>query len=131
MSSSIRPPGGSTPGAGSLGPTPGDVRARGPEQVDPSQAAGQAEAGGATQAGQAQGQVAANTAAAESPSSRWIRRLEAGEVTRAEAIEGLVAQAVELRGGNKLSPALRTELEGVLRAALVGDPVLGRLLGDS
>jgi hypothetical protein len=131
VSSSIRPPGGSTPGTGSVGPAAGETRTRGPEQVDASQAVGQAGAAGAAQAGSTQGQVAANAAAVESPTSRWIRRLEAGEVSRAEAIEGLVAQAVEQRGGSKLSPALRSELEGVLRSALLGDPVLGRLLGDS
>jgi hypothetical protein len=68
---------------------------------------------------------------ASSPSANWIRRLEAGEVTRAEAIEGLVAHAVEQHGGGKLTPALRSELEGVLRTALLEDPVLGRMLGDS
>jgi len=60
-----------------------------------------------------------------------LRRLEAGEVTRGQAIDGLVAQAVEQRGGSHLSPSLRAELEGVLRAALMEDPVLGRLLGDA
>jgi hypothetical protein len=51
-------------------------------------------------------------------------------VTREQAIEGLVAQAVERHGGAKLSPALRSQLEGVLRSALRDDPVLGRLLGE-
>jgi len=68
---------------------------------------------------------------ASSPSATWIRRLEAGEVTRAEAIEGLVSHAVEQHGGATLSVARRMELEGVLRAALLDDPVLGRLLGGA
>jgi hypothetical protein len=67
----------------------------------------------------------------ETPSAAWIRRLEAGEVTRAEAVEGLVAEAVERHGGAQLPPALRGQLEGVLRTALLEDPVLSRLLGDS
>ncbi|MFT3926347.1 MAG: hypothetical protein QM778_27625 [Myxococcales bacterium] len=124
MSSSIRPPGGSPPT-----PTPGgpgeSSRIRGAEAAEPTRPAGgvdQASQVGSTQQGAAAG-------GAESATARWIRRLEAGEVTRTEAIEGLVAQAVEQRGGQRLSPAVRAELEGVLRAALLGDPVLGRLLG--
>jgi hypothetical protein len=43
----------------------------------------------------------------------------------------LVAQALERHGGAGLTPALRTELESVLRAALLEDPVLGKLLGGA
>jgi hypothetical protein len=63
-----------------------------------------------------------------SPSAEWLRRLDAGEVTKNQAIEGLVAQAVEAHGGARLSAAQRSELADVLRQTLLGDPVLGALL---
>lgn len=72
---------------------------------------------------------AASTEQAQSATGVWIQRLEAGEVTRDQAIEGMVAQALEAHGGAKLSPTHRSELEGVLRTALLDDPVLSRLLG--
>jgi hypothetical protein len=55
--------------------------------------------------------------------------LEVGEVTKTQAVEGLVAQALEAHGGARLSAAQRAELSDVLRSALLEDPVLGELLG--
>lgn len=112
MSSSIRPPG--APPVGTTGPSSiGDLK---PEQ-----------------AGGAQGVRAQDAAqakpATETPTSQWLRRLEAGEVTKAQAVEGLVAQAVDAHGGARLSASQRAELADVLREALLGDPVLGELLG--
>jgi hypothetical protein len=65
----------------------------------------------------------------QSSPAALLSRLEAGEVTREQAIDGLVAQALEVHGGARLPPAQRAELQSVLRAALLDDPVLGRLLG--
>lgn len=58
-----------------------------------------------------------------------LARLEAGEVTREQAIDGLVREALDVHGGQALPPAQRAELEAVLRTALLDDPTLSRLLG--
>jgi hypothetical protein len=118
MSSSIRPPGTPPPSAAGLGAA--------------GEAAGSA---GQVQAGGAKIQPGAGTATQQagalgSPSAEWLRRLDAGEISRSQAIDGLVAQALEAQGGVRLSAAQRSELEDVLRQALLGDPVLGALLGE-
>lgn len=116
MSTTIPPPGG--PGAPSL------KGVEGPEEIEtePNVAvAGTAEAQSA-QSAEAPGHV-------ESPTAAWLRRLEVGEVTRAQAIDGLVAEAVASHGAH-LSAAQRAELGEVLRATLLDDPVLGRLLAE-
>lgn len=119
MSSSIKPPTGSAPGLSS----PSDVR--GPSDIKSIESA---ESGAvrapATQAG------APSTAQADGPNAALLRQLEAGQVTRQQAIEGLVQNALEAHGGGRLSPQQRGELEQVLRAALMDDPVLGRLIGE-
>jgi hypothetical protein len=119
VSPSIRPPG-STPGAGI-----GDAA-----DVGGVGAAGEVHGSEATAASEAtRSSEAARAAQPEGATAAWIRRLEAGEIGRAEAIEGLVAHALEAHGGAQLPPAQRVELEGLLRSALLEDPVLGRLLG--
>jgi hypothetical protein len=117
VSPSIRPPG-SAPGAG-IGEA-SEVGAAG--EVHGS------EAPAATQAARSS-EAARSTTPVEGPTASWIRRLEAREISRAEAIEGLVAEALEAHGGAQLPAAQRVELEGLLRSALLEDPVLGRLLG--
>jgi hypothetical protein len=71
----------------------------------------------------------AGAGAAQSPTAAWLHKVASGEATRAEAVDALVAQALEAQGGAQLSPAQRSELEGILRSALLEDPVLSRLLG--
>jgi hypothetical protein len=121
MSAPIRPPGSPPPGLtgpGSLGeaaPGASAVQSGRPAQVAP----------GAASAGAAEAQ-----AAAPSPSTEWLRRLDAGEISRQQAIEELVAQALEAQGAARLSAAQRSELADVLRQTLLGDPVLGALLGE-
>lgn len=116
MSSSIRPPG--TPAAGPAG-------SEGVADLTPGQSGAAPEAGrGAAGARGAEPQAQV----AESATGEWLRRLEVGEVTRSEAVEGLVAQAVEAHGGARLSAAQRAELADILRSALLEDPVLGELL---
>lgn len=112
MSSSIRPPGAPPPGPAGL------------DAVSELQS-GKAAAPSAPEAAGAQPQ----TASVESPAGAWLRRLSAGEVSKQEAVEGLVAQAVEAQGGARLSAGQRAELADVLRDALLNDPVLGELLG--
>jgi hypothetical protein len=112
MSSSIRPPGAPPPGPTGLDGV-SDLKPGQTDAVASSQAAGQTGAAAAT----------------ESPTGAWLRRLSAGEVSKEQAVEALVAQAVEAHGGARLSAAQRAELSDVLRDALLGDPVLGELLG--
>jgi hypothetical protein len=66
----------------------------------------------------------------QSPTGVWLSRLSAGEITKQQAIDGLVEQALSAQGAARLNAAQRSELSEVLRASLLGDPVLGRLLGD-
>jgi hypothetical protein len=85
------------------------------------------------EAGKASAQVqvsAAQGQRAESPTSVWLSRLSAGEITKQQAIDGLVEQALSAQGTTRLSLAQRSELSEVLRATLLGDPVLGQLLGE-
>lgn len=112
MSSSIRPPG---------APPPGPAGLDGISDLKPGQSSG----AGGPQAAAAK----AESASVESPTGAWLRRLSAGEVSREQAVEGLVAQALEAQGGSRLNAAQRAELSDVLREALLGDPVLGELLG--
>ena len=116
MSSSIRPPGTPPPAAAGLG----HVGEAAPGATTP-----QAGRGAGVQAG-----ATSETGAPSSPSAEWLRRLDAGEVSKSQAIEGLVAQALEAQGGARLSAAQRGELADVLRQTLLGDPVLGALLGE-
>lgn len=112
MSTSIRPPGG--PASGTSG-------------IDGTSEINRTEPGGTSEG--VTGTAAASQApvGVESPTAVWLRRLEAGEVTRHEAVEGLVADAVAAHGAH-LSVAQQSELSDVLRATLLDDPVLGRLL---
>ncbi len=116
MSTSIRPPGASPAGSPGL---------EGVNDLEPGRAndaAATAQATASQRAGEAQPQAAG-------PTGEWLRRLEVGEVTKTQAVEGLVAQALEAHGGARLSAAQRAELSDVLRSALLEDPVLGELLG--
>jgi hypothetical protein len=58
-----------------------------------------------------------------------LARLQAGELTREQAVDALVTQALELHGGARLPAPQRAELSSVLRAALLHDPALASLLG--
>ncbi len=118
MSSPIRPP---------TGPRPSPSGVEGASEtraVDRTQVDGAAPASGAAPTASP-----AAAPAASSPTAAWLERLQAGEVTREQAIDGLLAEALRAHGGDALSPSHRAELEGVLRAALLDDPVLGGLLG--
>lgn len=69
------------------------------------------------------------TSEVEGSTASVVARLESGEVTREQAIDGLVEEALALHGGARLPAAQRAELEAVLRSALLDDPTLSRLLG--
>jgi hypothetical protein len=116
MSSPIRPP-------GSAGPSPAGLGSVG--EAAPSSAPAKSQ--GTTGATGAAPSSTSETSA--SPAADWLRRLDAGEISKSQAVEGLVAQAVEASGGARLSPAQRNELADVLRQSLLNDPVLGGLLG--
>lgn len=113
MSASIRPPGGPA-GAGAVDGT---------AEISPSGAAGIDEATASS--------AVAPAAAGEvhSPSAAILNRLDAGEITREQAIDGMVAEALSTLGAGRLPPTQRAELENVLRAALADDPTLSKLLG--
>jgi len=125
VSSTIRPPGG--PAAPALGDL-ADVSEVQPGAID---GVGEAPSTSSTRGVAGTGGVGGTggVEAAQSTPEALLSRLQAGEVTREQAIEGLVAHALEVHGGARLPPAQRAELEGVLRAALVDDPTLARLLG--
>jgi hypothetical protein len=108
VSASIKPPGG-----------PGVVGVEGPGEVAPGVATHNV------------GETAPATAAAptQSPSGAILAKLDAGEITRDQAIDGMVAEALSALGAGKLPASKRSELEGVLRAALADDPTLNKLLG--
>ncbi len=103
MSVSIKPPGG-----------PGVVGVDGPGEAAPSAAVGVGDA---------------SPASVQSPSATLVAKLDAGEITREQAIDGMVAEALSALGASKLPAAQRAELEGVLRTALAEDPTLNKLLG--
>ena len=117
VTSSIRPPSSSPSGPSGVQETSEAAPAAESSHTARSTAAGAAQLSGANQADQARG-----------PTAAWLQKLEAGEVTREQAVEGLVAQALEAHGGARLSQIHRRELEQVLRTALLDDPVLGGLL---
>ena len=116
MSSSIKPPTGSAPGLSGL---------QGAADIKPADATG-----ASAVRGTAADAAASPQNSVESPSASWLRKLEAGEVTRNQAVDGLVQHALEAHGGARLPAPQRAELEQVLRAALLDDPVLGRLIGE-
>jgi hypothetical protein len=112
MSASIRPPGAKPPGIA------------GPDGLGDA-------AGGAPSAEHvAKAPQAGSAAAPEGASAEWLQRLHAGEISKTQAVEGLVAHALDTQGAAGLSPARRAELAEVLRQSLLHDPVLGGLLGD-
>lgn len=114
----------STPIRPSSGPlSPGVAGVEGAPDLAGSEATG---AAGSEAAGRVQPSV---TREAEGSTASVIARLEAGEVTREQAIDGLVQEALALHGGARLPAAQRAELEAVLRSALLDDPALSRLLG--
>ncbi len=116
MSSSIKPPTGSPPALSGIG-GPSDIKSLETAESGAVRAP-------ATQA------TAASGVQTEGPNATLLRQLQAGEVTREQAIDGLVQHALEAHGGARLPPQQRGELEQVLRAALMDDPVLGRLIGE-
>ncbi len=115
MSPSIKPPTGAAPGLSGIEGT-ADIKPAAP--------------GDSSAVSAANTHAATSTGAGESASTQLLRQLEAGEVSRQQAIEGLVAQALEAHGGARLPAPQRMELEQVLRAALLDDPVLSRLIGS-
>jgi len=111
VSGSIKPPGG--------GSTP----------IDPL-----AEAEGLAQADEAAGSAApegAREPAAPTGTAAWLERLDTGQITPEQAVDGIVSEALESHGAGRLDPARRAELESVLRAALLEDPTLSALLSGS
>jgi hypothetical protein len=122
MSTAIRPPGGPSP-AGAADSAAGlevesSVGAGGASALEGSRAAGAADAVTPAAAQQVQ-----------SPAGALLSRLDAGEITREQAIESLVAEAIAAPGVAHLPAAQRAELETILRASLLDDPTLSRLLG--
>lgn len=114
MSASIRPPGTPPPTPSGLS----EIEAQRPDGLEAGRESGRASESSAPAEG------------SQSPTSVWLSRLSAGEITKQQAIEGLVEQALSARGAARLDPAQRSELSDVLRASLLGDPVLARLLGE-
>lgn len=115
MSTSIRPPGGPA--------STGAVGLDGASEVSSS-----SDAGSVDQVGSTHATNEAQAAPVESPTAALLARLDAGEITREQAIESLVADALSSQAVASLDPAQRGELEEILRASLLEDPTLARLL---
>jgi hypothetical protein len=126
MSTAIRPPG----GPGSMR---GPAELDGSGEVDASIAPGdvvETERAAATGGAAASAAVGTKqTAVVDNPTALVLSRLDAGEISREQAIDSLVAEAVATHGATRLPPLQRAELEGIMRAALLEDPTLARLLG--
>lgn len=119
MSTAIRPPGGpSTVGAADLG------------AASEVESAGDAAGTSAVDKAGAAGAVApTSTHQVQSPTAALLARLDAGEITREQAIESLVSEALSAPAVSRLADAQRAELESIVRASLLEDPTLARLLG--
>jgi hypothetical protein len=119
VGSSIKPP-----GAGSPDAVDGADAADAAEAVESAEALG---AAGETEGASAEvaGAGGAATAAPDAGTGAWLAKLDAGQISQQEAVDGIVAEALEAHGGDQLEPARRSELESVLREALQDDPVLG------
>lgn len=115
MSTPVRPPGGPS------SPTVGGIDAS--AEVAPTKPSATTEVARATRL------ETPDAAPPAGSTESVITRLQAGELTREQAIDALVGQALERHGGSRLPVAQRGELAGVLRDALLHDPALGRLLG--
>jgi hypothetical protein len=119
MSTAIRPPGGpNTVGAA-------DIDAA--SEIEST--TGSAEVSGLDKAGAAGAVAPTSAQQVESPTASMLARLDAGEITREQAIETLVAEALSAPGVSHLADAQRSELESIVRASLLEDPTLARLLG--
>jgi hypothetical protein len=114
MSSSIRPPGTPPPGPSGLS----EVQAQRPDALEASKASARV------------ADPPAQAERSQTPTSVWLSRLSTGEITKQQAIEGLVEQTLSAHGAARLDAAQRSELSEVLRASLLEDPVLRRLLGE-
>lgn len=115
MSTPIRPPGGPLP--------PGVAGVDGASEVERSRT------DSVTGPTQAAAVAPSESVHVEGSTAALLARLDAGEVSREQAIDTLVRDALELHGGAHLPPTQRAELESVLRVALLDDPALSRLLG--
>ena len=119
MSTAIRPPGGpSTVGAA-------DIDAA--SEIESTVASNGATA--LDRAGAAGGVAPTSSHQVESPTASVLARLDAGEITREQAIDSLVADALSAPAVSRLADAQRAELESIVRASLLEDPTLSRLLG--
>ncbi|MEY4510818.1 MAG: hypothetical protein RLZZ450_2940 [Pseudomonadota bacterium] len=119
MSTAIRPPGGpSTVAAADVGSA---------SEIEATVEAGSASA--VDKAGAAGAVAPASTEQVQSPTAALLARLDAGEITREQAIESLISEALSAPGVSRLADAQRTELESIVRASLLEDPTLARLLG--
>lgn len=56
--------------------------------------------------------------------------LRAGRITTAQAVDALVARALDTPMANALTPEAKQRLESVIRTQLVNDPALAALVSD-
>jgi hypothetical protein len=124
MSAPIKPPGGGPgrpvpPGADPSGPTSGG--------------AGRPDAAGGSfreALEGARGAEAAGTSPALGADDPIVQDLRAGRIGPTEAVDRMVRRALEAPAASRLSPVLRSELEGHLRRTLQDDPTLAALVRD-
>jgi hypothetical protein len=70
----------------------------------------------------------AGTSQLQGATAEVLSQLSTGAISRDQAIEALVSEALARHGAGRLGPSQQADLASVLRAALLDDPVLGGLL---
>jgi hypothetical protein len=70
----------------------------------------------------------ASTGQVQGSTAEVLSQLSSGAISRDQAIEALVSEALLRHGAGRLGPSQQADLASVLRTALLDDPVLGSLL---
>ena len=131
MTSPIKPPG-STPGAGipEDAVRPGEPRGVSGESFRSTLDGAAPEAAAAESSRDVAAAQSTQEASRASEVTRLAADLRTGRIDTAQAIDALVARALESGAAKALPPAQRTELEAYLRTTLSEDPSLVALTKD-
>jgi len=120
MTSPIKPPGGTKPPG--MDPTDAAGGADKARNADRAERFQEAMAPGTNETTSAEG--------AQDVATDVTQPLRAGEIDASQAVDRLVAAALESPMAQQLSPAGRADLEAHLRATLADDPNLSQMVED-